>query len=76
MISILLKNILKIIRSQTTISRLLKLIHSNVCTIFCIVANNGPQYFFIFINNYCKYIVIFFIKTKNKVLHEFQKFKA
>ena len=61
--------------SQTRPSKLLELIHSDVCGPMNIKSCGGARYFVTFIDGYSRYIHVYFIKSKDEVFNVFKMFK-
>ncbi len=62
-------------RSDSRATRVLELIHSDLCGPMSSVSLRGFEYFVIFID-YSRKTWIYFMKTKNQVFSLFQEFKA
>ena len=59
---------------QTTSSRPLQLVHSDLCGPFPTKSISGSVYFISFIDDYSKFIVITFLKAKNQALSAFKNY--
>ena len=57
-------------------SKVLELIHTNICGPFPKASWNGQQYFISFIDNYSRYGYLYLIKEKSQSLDMFKAFKA
>ena len=61
-------------RRQTTSSQPLQLVHSDLCGPFPTKSISGSVYFISFIDDYSKFTVITFLKTKNQALSAFKNY--
>jgi hypothetical protein len=60
----------------TRASKLLKLVHSNVCEPMKTTSHGGARYFVTFINDFSKKPHVYLLKTKGEVLDKFKAYKA
>ncbi len=61
----------------TKASKLLELVHSDVCRLMKTTSHGGARYFVtIFINNFLRKIHVYLLKTKGKVFDKFKTYKA
>ena len=58
----------------TTTSKILELIHSDVCGTFQITSLEGAKYFLTFIDDFSKMTFVYFLTTKSKVFEKFVQF--
>ena len=62
--------------SEKQSTKILDLIHSDVCGPFATETLNKSKYFLTFIDDFSKRVFVYFIKTKDEVLEKFKIFKA
>jgi hypothetical protein len=60
----------------TKASKLLELMHSNVCGLMKTTYRGGAQYFVTFINNFSRKIHAYLLKAKGKMFDKFKTYKA
>ena len=56
-------------------SKLIKLVHSNICELNWVVTKGGKRYFITFINDYCCCIFVYLIRTKDEAFEKFKEYK-
>jgi hypothetical protein len=61
--------------TDTRMTDVLELIHTDICGPFPTATRNGHVYFISFIDNYSRYGYIYLIKEKGQVLNIFKSFK-
>lgn len=55
---------------------LLQLIHSDICGPMNVSSNGGSRYFVTFIDDFSRYVAIYFLKSKDEVFEAFKNFKT
>lgn len=63
-------------KSETNTSKLLELIHSDVCGPMQTKSINRSRYMLTFIDDFSRMVFVFFLEQKNQVLSKFKEFKA
>lgn len=61
-------------KSQSTTTRLLELIHSDVCGPMDVPSVGGSRYFVTFIDDFSRYTTVYMMKQKSEVLEKFGQF--
>jgi GAG-pre-integrase domain len=62
--------------STSTSSSPLAIVYSDVWGPAPLLSNNGFRYYIIFVDDYSRYMWIYFLRTKDEVVHVFSSFKA
>lgn len=62
--------------SETHTTKLLEIIHSDVCGPMQNKSINGSRYMLTFIDDFSRKVFVYFLKQKNEVLSKFKEFKA
>jgi negative regulator of sigma E activity len=57
-------------------SKLLELVHSDVCELMKTTSHGGTRYFVIFIDNFSRKIHVYILKMKGEVFDKFKAYKA
>ena len=61
-------------KSQSTATKLLELIHSDVCGPMDVPSVGGSRYFVTFIDDFSRYTTVYMMKQKSEVLEKFRRF--
>jgi GAG-pre-integrase domain len=68
--------ILPFVPSTSTSSSPLAIVYLDVWGLAPLLSNNGFRYYIIFVDDYSRYTWIYFLRTKDEVVHVFSLFKA
>jgi hypothetical protein len=60
----------------TKASKLLELVHSDVCKLMKTTSCGGPRYFVTFIDDFSRKNHVYLLKTKGEVFNKFKAYKA
>jgi hypothetical protein len=61
---------------MTKASKLLELVHNDVCGLMKTTSRDGTWYFVTFIDNFLKKTHVYFLKTEGEVFDKFKAYKA
>ena len=61
-------------KSVVRITKLLELIHFDLCEFEGILTSGGNRYIIIFIDDFSKYTIVYLLKTKSDAFEKFQDF--
>ncbi len=61
---------------MTRASKLLELVHSDVCGLMKATSRGGARYFITFIDDFSKKTHVYLLKTKGEVFDKFKEYKA
>ena len=61
-------------KSVVRITKLLELIHSDLCKFEGILTSGGNRYIIIFIDDFSKYTTVYLLKTESDAFEKFQDF--
>lgn len=64
------------VKSQSKAKSLLEIVHSNICGPVHVLSIAGSIYFITFIDDCSRFIVIYFLKTKDSILNDFKDYKS
>ena len=56
-------------------SKVLDLIHSNICDLYGTPNLGGNKYFVTFIDNFSRYCYVYLLHSKDEVMHKFKIYK-
>ena len=63
-------------RVERNNSKLLDLVHSDICELNGVITRGGKRYFITFIDDYSRYTYVYLIRTKDEAFEMFKRYKA